>query len=613
MDVNIYQEVSAAHFHTILINANTTLCVFFILAAKARATNLLNGRISVDSSESSTEDDDDEVLGDSASDVDTEDIVDEDCHYESDSGSSSDEEPVLHHQEAPLVGRNGTVWQPSPPPAHHQMPTHNIIKQQTGLTPSGRGNNSILDTFLKVICSEMIQQIVRWTNQKIKNHPTQAPKETDDIEMRAFMGLLILLGVWKSNHESLAEIWASDTGRAIFRATMPLYRFQELLAFLRFDNSNTREERRKSDKLAPSRDLWDMFQSQLQRLYHPSGFLTIDEQLLGTRGRCSFKQYIPSKPNKYGIKTFWICDSTNSYPLKGEIYLGCQPQTPLEESRLYNQPSQLVKRLVDRWKQSGRNITCDNYFTSIPLAHDLLVLDTTLVGTLRKNKQEIPQVMQANRQREIYSSVFAFTNKLTMVSYVPKKNRAVILLSSLHNDATVTDTEKSKPEIIVTYNATKGGVDNLDRLIQAYSVKRKTHRWPMTVFFNMLDVGAIAAHVIWSLNHPQWNSRRPHKRRLFLKQLGKELIEAELYRRMENPRALQKGVPAAMKAIGLSLPSPIPQVHVDSTVLIQRRRCNFCPKRGPEGDRKTKTACLVCGQALCKAHQFISCPECISG
>ncbi|CAF4616702.1 unnamed protein product, partial [Rotaria magnacalcarata] len=28
----------------------------------------------------------------------------------------------------------------------------------------------------------------------------------------------------------------------------------------------------------------------------PGGSLTVDEQLIPTRGRCNFRQYIPSKP-----------------------------------------------------------------------------------------------------------------------------------------------------------------------------------------------------------------------------------------------------------------------------------------------------------------------------
>ncbi|KRZ07320.1 hypothetical protein T11_16507 [Trichinella zimbabwensis] len=48
----------------------------------------------------------------------------------------------------------------------------------------------------------------------------------------------------------------------------------------------------------------------------------------------------------------------------------------------------MVKRLVRPWCGKGRNITMDNFFTSIPLAEDLFAEKATIVGTLQKNHQE---------------------------------------------------------------------------------------------------------------------------------------------------------------------------------------------------------------------------------
>jgi hypothetical protein len=559
--------------------------------------------------ESSDSSSSDEELEEEASDVGSDAVI-SDCSSSDNSDSESpseDEDPPPAEQ---LMGRNGRVWQAAPPNYLHQAPAHNIIREQPGLTPSGRGNTSILDSFTKVFTNDIVQQIVRWTNQRLRSHPSA--KATDDVEIRAVIGLLILLGVWRSNNENLSELWASDTGRATFRATMTLSRFQELLRSIRFDDQQTREERRKTDKLAPIRDLWEMLLFQLERQYRPSAYLTIDEQLLGTRGRCSFKQYIPSKPSKYGIKINWICDNANSYPLKGEIYVGRQPNADPEESAKFNQPQQLVKRLVNPWKQSGRNITCDNYFTSVPLALDLLALRTTLVGTMRKNKADIPPQLQASRGRAVNSSLFGFTDQMTLVSYVPKKNRSVILLSTMHHDNAISQSNSSKPEMILMYNHTKGGVDTLDRRIREYTVKRKSLRWTMTVFYNMIDVAAVASFVIWHLEHPTWHSAQVHhRRRIYLKQLGNELVCGYLQRRMANPYALQKGVPLALKALGYSIQHQ--KQNEEGAPAQKRSRCAYCPCRGPGGDRKTKTTCSVCNKPICNAHQSVTCYECLMG
>ena len=88
-------------------------------------------------------------------------------------------------------------------------------------------------------------------------------------------------------------------------------------------------------------------------------------------------------------------------------------------------------------QQGGRNVTTDNFFTSVDLSNCLKDRSLTLVGTMKQNKKEIPAEFKAARQRPEYSSLFGFTKELTLVSNVSKKNKSVVLLSSLHHDADV--------------------------------------------------------------------------------------------------------------------------------------------------------------------------------
>jgi hypothetical protein len=263
-----------------------------------------------------------------------------------------------------------------------------------------------------------------------------------------------------------------------------------------------------------------------------------------------------------------------------------------------------VKRLVHPWINTGRTITTDNYFTSAELAEDLLGVQTTLVGTIRRNKREIPGELQPNTHRPEQSSMFCFDRQLTLVSYVPKKSHAVILLSSLHHDQTVVDEEKKKPEIILYYNNTKGGVDHMDQMVQTYSCKRKTKRWPMTFFFNILDVGALAAFVVWTTKNPQWNEKKNYRRRLFLMELGYDLVQSHLDRRRHQPQALQKNVRIAIQAIGLTVTTSQPTIAPTATV---KQRCHLCPR---ERDRKVVTHCSSCNAPCCPDHHRVLCTMC---
>ena len=157
------------------------------------------------------------------------------------------------------------------------------------------------------------------------------------------------------------------------------------------------------------------------------------------------------------------------------MYIGKQPQEDTASARQRNSPYSLVQRIMSSWLNSGRNITLDNFFTSIPLALYLHANNTTLVGTLKKNKPQIPPSMQPSKNRPIFSTIFGFHGPLTLASYVPKKNKAVVLLSTMHSSKEIREDPEKKPEIIMAYNQHKGGVDTMDRLISAASTKRKVN------------------------------------------------------------------------------------------------------------------------------------------
>ena len=148
------------------------------------------------------------------------------------------------------------------------------------------------------------------------------------------------------------------------------------------------------------------------------------------------------------------------------------------------------------------NLICDNFFTSYKLGQLLLKKNITMIGTIRKNKTELPQQMS---NKDVYSSSFYFTKDTTVVNYISKKNKNVVLMSTLHRDKTINNKEDKKPQIILDYNATKGAVDTLDQLVSTYTCKRQTKHWPMIVFYNIIDISAYNAFVLWTAINPDCN------------------------------------------------------------------------------------------------------------
>lgn len=146
-----------------------------------------------------------------------------------------------------------------------------------------------------------------------------------------------------------------------------------------------------------------------------------------------------------------------------------------------------------------------------------------MIGTLKKNKTAIPPSFLPNKQRVVGSSDFGFSDDKVIVSHVPKVNKAVILVSSMHDTKTI-DPATGKPEIILDYNMTKRGVDTCDKMCAAYTVSRITRRWPQAIFYVLMNLASINARVILSFNDPENTPRR----RIFQKNLAIGLMKGHL-------------------------------------------------------------------------------------
>ncbi|XP_058252363.1 piggyBac transposable element-derived protein 4-like [Hemibagrus wyckioides] len=497
------------------------------------------------------------------------------------------------------IGRNGLVWFST------NEETLCFSQPARGVTPGPTRYaivrvQNVVSAFDLFITEEMIDLIVRMTNlhgrRTMKNW-----NEIDSTDLRAYMGLLILAGVYRSKGESTRSLWDDRSGRAIFRATMSLSSFHRINRALRFDDKLQRPARPREDKLVPIRSLWEMWTLRLPLLFNPGKNVTVDEQLVPFKGRCSFRQYMPKKPAKYGMKIWVTADAATSYAWKCEIYLGKTGGAPE-----VGQGKRVVMEMTEGLQ--GVTVTCDNFFTSYSLAQELMQKKIALVGTIRKNKPELPPNLVEVKGRSALSSVFAFTKNTTAVSYVPRRGKNVILISTKHREGVVTEGEKKKPEIIMDYNHCKGGVDNLDKVVGTYSCRRRTKWWPQVLFFNMLDITAYNAFVIYTAVDPSWKKAKLYRRRLYIEELGNSLVSAAILRRNHLPHAPVAA--SLVREIQSSAADPSdtkPQTPEDtSSSGVKRGTCKWCTKQ----KKRTISTCVSCGEHPCKDHHVICCKPC---
>lgn len=363
------------------------------------------------------------------------------------------------------------------------------------------------DAFL-VFFKEIIPTIVKFTNQKAETDGSTF--RTNEKMVQKFLCACMLIGLYKGRGEPPRTLWNVDEGRPILRKIISRNNFELHTTFLRFDNSNTRQSRQRSNKFAPMGVVWETWQSKLKNYYIPHAYVAIDEQLIGFRGNCPFRQYMPSKPAKYGIKYWALCD-TSGYCLKIEPYLGASEERPASMG-----VGEHVIDTLSRGMDEGRTIVCDNFFTSLAVGKILKQRKLALVGTVRKNRRELPPEF-TKLPREPNSCIYGFRSEATLLSFAPKKRKVVVLLSTQHSDGSLDP--NGKPEIINTYNKYMGAVDKNDFMTAAVTARRRTRRWPMAVFYHMINISCLNSYVLWKGLHPEKLSRRD-----FIKDMTMEIL-----------------------------------------------------------------------------------------
>ena len=525
------------------------------------------------------------------------------------------DEVVVQFNSATIKSKKGFIWNTRPSAGAVRTPARNILQGfRPGPSPEASQANTPDSCFSLFITDEVIADLVMWTNQKVdiealKYRQQKATvQRTSPDEMRAMLGLLIYSGFRKDNHLSTKDLWSPAYGSNFYRAVMSEGRFTFLLNCLRFDDVTTRAQRREQDRFAPIRRVWDLFIEACGTHYIPHEFLTVDEQLLAFRGHCPFRMYIPNKPAKYGIKIVMANDVKSKFMLSGIPYLGKQGNRPRDGQNLGHS---FTKDLTQRYHNTHRNVTTDNWFTSVPLIQDLLHnCGMTLIGTVRGNKPEVPDEMKERTTRTPGSSAFLFTKDMTLVSYVPNtssKKKVVLLMSSMHGDKSLGPS--GKPTIIEDYNRTKGGVDTFDQMAAQYSCSRKTKRWPLCVFYGMLNAAVINSWIIHKENtyntHGRWVQRKQ-----YMQELATGLVKTWAVHRLANhtlPRKLREHICEVFE-----MPSDPGPSHVQHNVVADMRepitRCVICPSKA---DKKTRFRCVACQRAVCNKHYYSVCGSCV--
>uniref|UniRef100_A0A8C5W7D9 PiggyBac transposable element-derived protein 4 n=1 Tax=Leptobrachium leishanense TaxID=445787 RepID=A0A8C5W7D9_9ANUR len=401
-------------------------------------------------------------------------------------GNSSSDTDSNHSDDSVIEGNDVQTWCSIDCGAYRAAPPRFPFTGAPGMKVDVEHDNPLayLQLFLT---DEVIEKIVTETNRyqerqlvtlhwKFPRSRTWEPVTKDDIWK--FLGLIILQGVVGKPLQK----WYWTTNKLLatpfFGTVMPEYRFSLIMKFLHFENNEEfNETTLPSPKLKKIWEVYQMILKNFQRSYVPERDISIDESLMAYKGRLSWVQYIASKRARFGVKSYMLCESSTGYIWNSFIYTGKETQFNPKYSN-YGMATSSVLSLIEPLLNQGYCVTTDNFYTSPELYEFLLQNKTDAYGTVRANQRNMPP-MFGNMKLETGELVAWQKGKMMALRWRDKKD--VCLMSTVHNTSTVMVRAKggkeiTKPQVVMDYNNTMGGVDRADQAMIFYPAMRKQQK-----------------------------------------------------------------------------------------------------------------------------------------
>ena len=261
------------------------------------------------------------------------------------------------------------------------------------------------------------------------------------------------------------------------------------------------------------------------------------------------------------------------------------------------------------------------YYTSVPLVEELRDSGLSVVGTVRSNRLLLPKELTTAAGREAGSTLACYRNDVQLVSHCPRSGKVVTVLSSQHK-VSVVDRNTGKPESVLYYNSTKGGVDVIDAMMESTQSRGVVRRWPTRVFTFMLAAACLNGHFIYTTRFPASKNAdvRHGGRRRYVQALAEQLTLAQVQRRADLYRTRgilkQPTVAAITSVLGEELrTSSVARAEDEAGPSRQppsgpeKGRCRLCliESHGP-GHKRRRTSmwkvskCSSCHNFACPRH-----------
>ena len=331
-------------------------------------------------------------------------------------------------------------------------------------------------------------------------------------EMKAFFGLRGTMEML-INKDRYAQYWRSKdinlTYTPGFPETMARDRFLAIWSCLHCVDENDATVD-KTDKIYKSRPVFNIILENFQYYYVAYCHMSLDEGMIPTKNKLSFRQYIKDKPIRWGIKTFLLCDSRNGYICNAEVYTGRRDDATVIPD--LGVTGNLVVRLCANHTGQNYSLYTDRYYTSVILVQYMLTnLDICMSGTAMTNRREFPMtlVRTANEMNRGEWDLF-FNGHIACLVWQDKRPLYVVTsqyISSPQQEVLRYDPALGRraavrcPKAVQAYNNYMGGTDKNDQLTRLQRCRRH-YKWPRRLMMKFFIWSCYNAYIIMDFYKP---------------------------------------------------------------------------------------------------------------
>ena len=298
------------------------------------------------------------------SDSDTEIIEDYEMYVHDDENRFSEEDdPSSNMPPRKKHKRDGTPWR-----IVNEKHSQKEMPKWKGDLPNPDCVREPINYFRDFFDNEILEHIVEQSNiYAIQRNPNK-PLNLDRNELEQFIGTLFVMSLTKITNTRL--YWATGFAMNDISDYFSRNRWQCIKWNLHCANNDEilPRDHPNYDPLFKIRPLITHLQKKFRSI-PPSQMMCVDEQLVSFKGQSYMKQYIPSKPHKWGFKVFALCD-TAGIQYDFEVYTGKAFPVPGEPD--LGPSSNIVLQLAKTDPDDMNHLLYfDNWFTSVPLVNHL--------------------------------------------------------------------------------------------------------------------------------------------------------------------------------------------------------------------------------------------------